>query len=205
MYTYKNKTVDMSNIASKFFKYRSYTPVPFVLIMLFFAFPNIWSLIIGFLIAFTGELIRLWGVSWAGSETRTTGKVGGSYLIVSGPFAHLRNPLYLGNILLYTGLGIMSFALFPWLQIIGFLFFSFQYYTIVKEEEKYLTDNFGEQFIEYKKNVPGFIPRITRYKTGNIEQPDYSFNKGLKSERRSLQAFGIVILTILLLWFLRRF
>ncbi len=160
---------------------------------------------IGFLTASTGELLRLWGVSWAGSETRTTGKVGGSYLIVSGPFAHLRNPLYLGNILLYTGLGIMSFALFPWLQVIGFIFFSFQYYLIVKEEEKYLIDTFGEQYIEYKKNVPGFIPRVTKYKTGNIEQPDYAFNKGLKSERRSLQAFGIVILTILLLWFLRRF
>lgn len=173
--------------------------------MLLFAYPNVWSLIIGFIIAMTGELIRIWGVSWAGSETRTTGKVGGTYLIVSGPFAHLRNPLYLGNILLYTGLGFMSFALFPWFQIFGFLFFSFQYYTIVKEEEKYLEETFGEAFTEYKKNVPRFIPRISRYKVGNLEQPEYELNKGLRSERRSLQAFSIVALTILLIWFFRRF
>lgn len=194
----------MSTLASKFFRYRSYTPVPFVLVMLLYALPNIWSLILGFIIALSGESLRLWGVSWAGSETRTTGRVGGTYLIVSGPFAHLRNPLYLGNILIYTGLGVMSFALFPWLQIIGIIFFSIQYNLIVKEEEKYLADTFGSEFSEYRKHVPRFIPRITKYKTGSIEQPVYNIKKGLKSERRSLQAFGFVTITILLLWFFRR-
>ncbi len=195
----------MSGIASNSFKYRSYTPIPFVVMMLIFAYPNIWSLIVGFILTLIGELIRLWGVSWAGSETRTTGNVGGTYLIISGPFSHLRNPLYLGNILMYTGLGIMSFALFPWLQIAGLIFFSLQYYMIVQEEEKYLGEAFGNKYEAYKANVPRFIPRITKYKAGNIEQPAYSIKKGLKSERRSLQAFTLVTITILLLWFLRRF
>ena len=195
----------MSGIASNIFKYRSYTPIPFVALMLIFAYPNIWSLIFGFILALIGELIRLWGVSWAGSETRTTGNVGGTYLIISGPFSHLRNPLYLGNILMYTGLGIMSFALFPWLQIAGLIFFSLQYYMIVLEEEKYLEETFGTKYEAYKTNVPRFIPRITKYRAGNIEQPAYDIKKGLKSERRSLQAFTLVTVTILLLWFLRRF
>src|SRR5690606_2311107 len=104
----------MKNFAGKIFKYRSYTPIPFVIVMLLFENANIWSLVIGFLIALSGEAFRLWGVSWAGSETRTTGTVGGTFLIISGPFAHVRNPLYVGNILMYTGLGIMSYALFPW-------------------------------------------------------------------------------------------
>jgi protein-S-isoprenylcysteine O-methyltransferase Ste14 len=195
----------MPGIAAKFFKYRSYTPVPFVILMLLFAYPNIWSLIFGFIFALSGELIRLWGVSWAGSETRTTGTVGGTYLIISGPFSHLRNPLYLGNILMYTGLGIMSFALFPWLQIAGFIFFSLQYYLIVLEEEKYLVQTFGEKYEAYKSNVPRFIPRIIKYKAADILQPAYDIKKGLRSEKRSLQAFALVAVTILLLWFLRRF
>ena len=124
----------MSTLASKIFQYRSYTPIPFILIMFLYENANIWSLIGGFIIAAAGELIRLWGVSWAGSETRTTGEVGGTYLIISGPFAHVRNPLYIGNILIYTGLGIMSFALFPFLQLAGFLFFYFQYYLIYLHE-----------------------------------------------------------------------
>ena len=128
----------MSNISNTFFKYRSYTPIPFLLLMLIFAEPSVMSMIIGFAIALVGELIRFWGVSWAGSETRTTGEVGGTYLIISGSFAFVRNPLYVGNILLYTGIGIMSWSLFPYLQIAALLFYAVQYHFIVLEEEKYL-------------------------------------------------------------------
>ena len=196
----------MSNIASQFFKYRSYTPIPFLLVMIFFANPNIWSLIVGFLIALSGELIRLWGVSWAGSETRTTGGVGGTFLIVSGPFGHVRNPLYVGNILLYLGVGVMSFAIFPYLQIIALIFFYVQYYFIVNEEEDYLKKAFSSEYSEYLKNVPRFIPRLTKYKpANNIQQPPFNIKAGLKSESRSLQAFSIITVIIILLWLLRRF
>lgn len=194
----------MNKISSFLFKYRSYTPIPFLLIMLFYENANIWSIIIGFIIALKGELVRLWGVSWAGSETRTTGTVGGTFLIVSGPFAHLRNPLYFGNILMYTGLGIMSYALFPFLQIAGFLFFYLQYSLIVREEEKYLEQAFGGEFKEYVKNVPAFFPRITPYKSPSAVQPPYNFKAGLRSERRSIQAFLFVSFTIFLLWLIGR-
>jgi len=194
----------MSVIASKIFKYRSYTPIPFLLIMFFYANPNIWSILIGLAIALTGEAIRIWGVSWAGSETRTTGGVGGSFLVISGPFAHVRNPLYVGNILMYTGLGIMSLALFPYLQILGLFFFYFQYRLIVKEEELYLEKTYGKDYENYRQNVPRFFPKLTAYKVDGLEQPEYILKKGLASEKRSLQAFGFVAVTIILLWFLRR-
>jgi len=141
----------MSIISNTFFKYRSYTPIPFLLLMLMFAEPSVMSMIIGFAIALVGELIRFWGVSWAGSETRTTGEVGGTYLIISGSFAFVRNPLYVGNILLYTGIGIMSWSLFPYLQIAALLFFIVQYHFIVLEEEKYLKEKFGNSYKEYLK------------------------------------------------------
>lgn len=193
-----------SNIAAAIFNYRSYTPIPFLIVMLLYANPNIWSLISGFLITVTGELIRLWGVSWAGSETRTTDDVGGSHLVVSGPFAHVRNPLYLGNILIYTGLGIMSFALFPYLQIAGLIFFYIQYKIIVNREEEYLSRTYGEEFENFKKNVPRFFPRISAYKANGVKQPDFDIKKGLTSEKRTFQAMGFVTVTIFLLWFFRR-
>jgi len=194
----------MSAIASKIFKYRSYTPIPFLLIMFLYANPNIWSIIIGLIMALIGEATRIWGVSWAGSETRTTGGVGGTFLVISGPFAYVRNPLYLGNILIYTGLGIMSFALFPYLQILGLLFFYFQYKLIVKEEEQYLEKTYGGDYENYRRSVPSFFPKLKAYKVAGLEQPEYIFKKGLVSEKRSLQAFGFVAVTIILLWFLRR-
>lgn len=193
-----------SEISAGFFKYRSYSPIPFLVLAIAYINANIWSLITGFLIALTGELIRLWGVSWAGSETRTTGDVGGTFLIVSGPFAYVRNPLYVGNILMYFGLGLMSFAVFPYLQIAGLIFFYIQYTFIVREEENYLSKTFGLEFENYVKNVRRFFPRITKYKSGNAVQPPFNFKAGLKSEKRSLQAFGFVALTIILLWFVQR-
>ena len=195
----------MSAIAKKLFKYRSYTPIPFLLIMFFYENANIWSLILGFIIALTGELTRLWGVSWAGSETRTTGTVGGAFLVVSGPFAHVRNPLYLGNILMYLGLGIMSYALFPYLQVIALIFFMIQYHLIVKEEEEYLRNTYGKSYEDYVNKVPRFIPRLHPYKIKGVEQPSFKLNAGLKSEKRTLQAFGFVTVTIFLLWFVGRF
>ncbi len=194
----------MSDLSSKIFKYRSYSPIPFLLIMFFYANPNIWSIIVGFVIALTGEAIRIWGVSWAGSETRTTGGIGGTFLVISGPFAHVRNPLYVGNILMYTGLGIMSFALFPYLQVLGLLFFYFQYKIIVKQEEAYLEKTFGSDFENYRHHVPMFFPKLKIYKVETLAQPEYFLKKGIISEKRSLQAFAFVTITIVLLWFLRR-
>jgi len=194
----------MEKLSKKIFTYRSYTPIPFLILMIAYRDSNVWSLSLGLMIAVCGELIRLWAVSWAGSETRTTGKVGGTYLVINGPYAYVRNPLYVGNVLIYFGLGIMSFALFPYLQIIALAFFVFQYSEIIKEEEGFLREKFGNDFTEYLKNVPRIFPRLTPYKKAGVEQPEYDIKKGLRSERRTLQAFAIVAGTLILLWFFRR-
>jgi protein-S-isoprenylcysteine O-methyltransferase Ste14 len=193
----------MKDFSSRLFKYRSYTPIPFLILMVIFQNSTVCTLVIGFIIAFTGELIRFWGVSWTGSETRTTGTVGGTFLIISGPFAYVRNPLYVGNILLYLGLGIMSFAWFPYLQIVAIIFFLIQYYLIVKEEEKYLRERFKEEYKTYCENVPSFFPRLTPYKNPSVEQPPFNPSAGLRSETRSLQAFFGIALLLVVLWIIR--
>jgi len=190
----------MSKLASTLFKYRSYTPIPFLVVMLIFDEATTASLIIGFAVSVVGELIRFWGVSWAGSETRTTSGVGGSTLVISGPFAHVRNPLYIGNILIYLGLGIMSFALFPYLQFAALLFFVFQYHFIVKEEENYLHKTYGSFYEDFVKNVPRFLPRLTPYKNPEIVQPVFTPKEGLRSERRTLQALILISAIIIILW-----
>jgi hypothetical protein len=103
-----------------------------------------------------------------------------------------------------VGIGIISFALFPWLQIAGLIFFYLQYRMIIIEEEGYLKKTFGQQYEDYASNVRRFIPRISPYKVGGIEQPDFSWKDGLRSEKRTFQAFGIIIVTLIFLWVLRR-
>jgi len=178
----------MNNFAVKIFKYRSYTPLPFVLLMLIFEDACITSLLIGFTILILGEFFRLWGVCYAGSETRTTDGVGGTYLVVSGAFAYVRNPLYLGNMLMYLGVGIMSMALFPYLHIAALLFFFWQYTVIIKEEEGFLKTKFGKNYEDYLMVVPKLIPSLIKYRNPGIEQPPLNLKAGLRSERRTMQA-----------------
>ena len=119
--------------------------------MLFLARPTVLSLLVGFVILLFGEFVRLWGVAIAGSETRTTGPVGGTFLITRGPFAYVRNPLYVGNMLMYFGVGIMSNV--PVLAVVALFFFLFQYSLIVSLEEEYLLKSFAEEYVNYSRAV----------------------------------------------------
>ncbi|HEV8538100.1 MAG TPA: isoprenylcysteine carboxylmethyltransferase family protein [Bacteroidota bacterium] len=191
------------DIRRRLFQYRSYTPIPFLVVMLIFAYPTMVSLLVGFCIVCVGEFFRLWGVAIAGSETRTTDTVGGTFLITTGPFAHVRNPLYLGNILLYVGVGIMANALMPWLPWIALVYFVAQYSLIVRLEEEYLASAFGDNFNRYCKAVPRFLPRFKGYATGMHEQPELNWRRGIVSEKRTLQAIAVLTLVLVALWQLR--
>lgn len=191
----------MKELSKKIFKYRSYTPLPFLLLMLIFQEATATSLIVGFIIVLIGEFFRLWAVSYAGSETRTTGGgVGGTYLVVSGPFAHVRNPLYFGNMVIYIGLGVMSMAVYPYLLIIAVLFFYFQYHTIIKDEEKFLENKFGDKYRDYFSKVPRWIPTFAKFENPGLEQPPFKLNMGFRSEKRTLQAILITAIILLILY-----
>lgn len=182
------------------FTYRSYTPIPFLLVMLLYAEPTGTSLIAGFLMAGLGESIRFWGVSYAGSETRTTGAVGGTQLVTSGPYSYVRNPLYVGNILMYVGIGVMSNALMPYLPLVALAYFVFQYSGIVSLEEEYLARTFPN-WEEYKANVGRFVPRMKAFDTGDKLQPD--FPRAIRSERSTFIALGSIYLVLWVVYVLR--
>jgi protein-S-isoprenylcysteine O-methyltransferase Ste14 len=191
------------DVRQRLFQYRSYTPIPFLIVMLIFAHPTLRSLLIGLCVVFAGEFLRLWGVAIAGSETRTTGSVGGTFLITTGPFAHVRNPLYVGNIMLYFGIGLMSNALMPWLPWIALVYFFVQYTLIVSLEEEYLIRTFGNDYAKYCEVVPRFVPVFKKYVSGTHEQPELNWKRGMMSEKRSLQAVGILTLVLVILWQVR--
>jgi protein-S-isoprenylcysteine O-methyltransferase Ste14 len=184
------------------FTYRSYTPVPFIVAMAVFARPTLYSMAAGAIVALSGEFLRFWGVAYAGSETRVTGKVGASKLVTSGPFGLVRNPLYVGNILLYVGFGIMSMALFPWLALAALAWFIFQYVLIVQEEESFLRANFGAEYEEYCRHVGRFWPRVFPYRGESAQMPDWP--AGWRSEVRTFQAIAVVTLLVCIVWWLRQ-
>jgi protein-S-isoprenylcysteine O-methyltransferase Ste14 len=160
-------------------------------------------MVIGFVVAASGEFIRFWGVAYAGSLTRVTGSVGAPEVVVAGPFARVRNPLYVGNMLTYVGIGIMSNALFPWLVISAAVWFGFQYYQIVMLEEIFLEKEFGSAYLEFKNHVPRFLPRVSMYVHPVQSRQLSNWKEATQSERRTFQAFGVVLLILLVLWYVR--
>jgi len=71
----------------------------------------------------------------------------------------VRHPIYLSAILLYLGLILLTFSIAStgvWLIIISFYIFISRY------EEKMLTIEFGDQYLEYKKEVPMLFPNPFR-------------------------------------------
>jgi hypothetical protein len=182
-----------------FFKNRSYTPIPFLIPLFLYGRPTAESLIVGFIIAMFGEAIRFWGVSYAGGETRTT-KVGASTLVTQGPYAYIRNPLYLGNIFLYFGVSIMAKSLFPYLQIIGLIYFSVQYYFIIKEEEIFLIEKFKDKYEDYYNNVRSIIFSFKPYDKSKQSGIKPNTKEAYTSEKRTFQSISISMIMILLIY-----
>ncbi len=150
------------------FKWRSFTQLPWIIIVLIFLKPYYpystleiepFLTITGLLITFSGELLRIWTHLYASEGTSgRENYLRAESLNKDGPYRFVRNPLYLGNFFIVGGLLIIFSNLIAFL--IGISFLIFQYFFIVLTEENYLKSKFGEEWIEYRNNVPRFIPRI---------------------------------------------
>src|SRR6202162_6426541 len=91
------------------FRHRTMTPVPLALAVLLVpesrAGGPVALAVLGAVLAAVGEGIRLWGVRHIGAISRTRSDRLGP-LVASGPFAFVRNPLYLGNLGVSAGVAL---------------------------------------------------------------------------------------------------
>lgn len=123
----------------------------FGVVFLVIAHPTMNSLLPGLLLGFSGLLIRTWAAGHLRKHQELT---------VSGPYRWTRNPLYLGSLIMGTGLCIASGIY--WL-LIGFIpIFLAVYLPVMQREELELKGSEGNRYKEYQKSVPLFFPRIPR-------------------------------------------
>ncbi|MFQ6678119.1 MAG: methyltransferase family protein [Fidelibacterota bacterium] len=187
------------DIRNFFFKNRSFTPIPLALLIIYFSRPAFPYLYYGAGCLFLGESIRFWAVRYAGGITRTT-KVGAPALCSSGPFARVRNPLYIGNLLIFTGVTLVAGAPNIWLMLaVVWAFLIIQYALIVDLEEETLAGLFGSDYDLYKENVPKLIPRLSPWKSEDHRSP-MTWKKTLKTEKRTLQNIVLIIIFIVIRW-----
>ncbi len=177
------------------FSNRSFTPIPLVLVILYLSSFSYPYFIIGIGLIVIGESIRIYGVRFAGGATRTR-EVGAPSLCTSGPYSRCRNPLYLGNMIIYCGVVLMAGGQFLWpLLFIVFIFFTLQYSMIISLEEETLVKLFGNEYQLYRESVPKLFPRISSW-VGNDKRVPLTIIQTLKTEKRTLQNIIIIIILI---------
>ena len=151
----------MSRLGGWLFRHRTVIPLPLAIAVLVLpagvAPRSNWLIGIGIGLTALGEALRLWAVHHIGAVSRTRSDRLGP-LIASGPFAMVRNPLYLGNIALWTGFAIA--ARLVWLAPLVVLLLGVEYHAIVRWEEQLLAARLGDDYRAYMARVPRWIPAL---------------------------------------------
>jgi len=117
---------------------------------LWLAKPNVWSIAVGTPFVLAGLLLR--GV--ASGHLRKNER-----LAITGPYAYTRNPLYLGSLIMAVGFALAARSI--WIALLMAAAFALIYLPVIHAEESHLAEQFPE-FPEYARQVPRFIPRLSR-------------------------------------------
>ena len=148
-----------SELTLKHLAQRIRVPAGFVLAPLLFisARPTPSSLAAGAFIAIIGLAIR----AWASGHLKKNQE-----LTTSGPYAHTRNPLYLGTFLLGTGVAVGGGA--PWFVALFVAFYLLIYVPVMFAEADTMRGLFSDEYARYSRQVPLFVPRFTPYKAPSM-------------------------------------
>lgn len=164
----------------------------FVAILIYFARPHPAVVTVGFVVAGLGEALRLWA---AGHLLKTR------ELVTSGPYRYTRNPLYLGRLLILTGIGIagrLPYFLNTALLVAGYAIF-FGYYLPRKErvEPARLREAHGDPYDRYFRAVPALVPRLTPYDAGS--SAGWSSDRMIRNKEHWM-VVGVIAIFLLLLF-----
>ena len=123
------------------------------LLLIAFAKPNLPGIVTGTILILGGEVIRMWAAGHLRKNENLT---------VTGPYAYVKNPLYIGSILITTGFCILADNIY--ILAAATLAFCFHYIPYKKRVEgERLKRIFGSRYEDYDEKVLDYIPRLTPY------------------------------------------
>ena len=171
------------------FKPRFAVIYPFGLFVMLSCYLNEASLKAGVGYIIAGALIRLWSNGYAIKNDKLT---------TSGPYAFVRNPLYLGTFLIAIGFVIVLKSNPPLVEwIAGGIFLlalSFMYYQTINGEQGMLLDKFKSAYSDYCKHVPAMVPCLIPYNKGE----KWPFNlRRLINSKEHKPVFWIYIILVI--------
>ena len=154
----------MRALGDFFFKYRNWL-FPVFYAAMFLPGPRIFgdwtvAVAIGILVTLAGQLVRMTTIGFdyiiRGGRNK---KVYAEDLVTGGLFAHARNPMYVGNVTMILGMGLLSNSLLYLLLMVPAFYFIYE--CIIRAEEHFLREKFGSGFEAYARDVPRWLPRLS--------------------------------------------
>jgi protein-S-isoprenylcysteine O-methyltransferase Ste14 len=188
----------MVRLGGWLFKRRTLVPLPIAIILLAVppSFPGralVWA---GAVVVAIGELIRVAAVRHIGTISRTRSERLGP-LVSAGLFGWVRNPLYIGNLLMWVGFTLS--ARLPWLLPAIVAVLAIEYHAIVRWEETLLASRLGDAYRDYVAKVPRWIPRPPGPRKLEPTPPTmFTWQETLFSERGTLIAIAVGYALLLL-------
>lgn len=175
-----------ARIGSILFRHRGWLPVPFLLVpLLASGTPDAMNWVLGILLITLGEVVRLAGVAAAGTVTRRRSR-SVQRLVTYGIFAWMRNPLYVGNFLIWIGFIVISDVL--WFMPVAVLLFAIEYTLIVRYEEGVLESIFGAEYLAYKHRTARWFPRPP----ANDEDGEHHWGEAWRSEASTFLQYAVL-------------
>ena len=183
----------MSSAGAFFARWRVRLGYPLAILVLWFARPNLRSIVVAIPLGLLGLFVR---ASAAGHLHKQ------EVLTTTGPYAYTRNPLYLGSAILTLAVAIATYS---WISAaILCVYFALFYSFVMRREEGELRRHHGASFEKYAGAVPLFFPRLQPTKALPRAGNSFSFVQ-YKKNREYRAAIGFVLLLgiLLALWWLR--
>ncbi|HJX84412.1 MAG TPA: isoprenylcysteine carboxylmethyltransferase family protein [Candidatus Angelobacter sp.] len=156
---------------------------------LWFARPRWLTVLVGSGVVLAGLLVR----AAASGHIRKNAQ-----LATTGPYAYVRNPLYLGSILIAAGFFVA--ARNWWIGLGALAMFLFVYVPVIQAEEKYLRANLAG-YDAYCAQVSRFLPRLTPYRAGGDANEATMFSRELYMRHREYNALigSVLMMSVLIL------
>ena len=183
----------MSSAESFFFRWRVRLGYPLAIVVLWFAQPSVQSIASGALVGAAGLWLRAYAAGYLHKQ---------EVLTVTGPYAHTRNPLYLGSAILAAGVALATRS---WISAaVLAAYFTLFYSFVMRREARELHARHGAAFEEYAGTVPMFFPRLSAAKLGGVSSGSFSFAQYKKNhEWQAAVGFLLVLVVLLVIWRLR--
>ena len=151
--------------------------IAFCLIWLL-AQPNSSSILISLPFILIGLFFRFWANGYLGKEGRSN-EIMAKALITQGPYRYTRNPLYIGNFFLTAGVLIGFHSPF-YLIILMLGLFLVEYSIIIKAEQAFLINRFGNDYLTYRKITGMIFPKFFRERILASGNQKYLFKNALR-------------------------